>query len=77
MKKGYGGWVCAYAHMRIDVFSENNFSQKIIFSRIKFFSKYIVVLYIINNINIIVRICVHAHMRTPIPHILFSCTYVL
>lgn len=64
------GLVCAYAHVRI--ISEKNFYKKNSFSpEGKFLQKNYVVLYCVKCINICVRRCVYAHMRTGLPDSVF------
>lgn len=64
------GLVCAYAHVRI--ISEKDFYKKNSFSpEGKFLQKNYVVLYCVKCINICVRRCVYAHMRTGLPDSVF------
>ena len=68
------GLVCAYAHVRI--ISEKNFYKKNSFSpEGKFLQKNYVVLYCVKCINICVRRCVYAHMRTGLPDSVFFCLH--
>ena len=68
------GLVCAYAHVRI--ISEKDFYKKNSFSpEGKFLQKNYVVLYCVKCINICVRRCVYAHMRTGLPDSVFFCLH--
>ena len=68
------GLVCAYAHVRI--ISEKNFYKKNSFSpEGNFLQKNYVVLYCVKCINICVRRCVYAHMRTGLPDSVFFCLH--
>ena len=68
------GLVCAYAHVRI--ISEKDFYKKNSFSpEGKFLQKNYVVLYCVKCINICMRRCVYAHMRTGLPDSVFFCLH--